>query len=159
MNTIAQTLAAAKWQAIEHYLTDRRPLKYFRAHGAAVETALIAWWTDIFGASTHLSLLAIGGFGRNELYPHSDLDLAIVSPDELTEIEQHQIAQFVQILWDNQLAPAVKSGSLQQLCESAKHDITADTAFFGGAIPFRQPEISRTIPTCHSKSTKYYPIY
>ncbi len=129
MNTIAQTLAAAKWQAIEHYLTDRRPLKYFRAHGAAVETALIAWWTDIFGASTHLSLLAIGGFGRNELYPHSDLDLAIVSPDELTEIEQHQIAQFVQILWDNQLAPAVKSGSLQQLCESAKHDITADTAF------------------------------
>lgn len=129
MTPIAQTLHAAKWQAIETYLADRRPLNYFRHHTAAVENALCAWWAELFSEHEELSLLAIGGFGRKELYPHSDLDLAIAAPHELTDAQHQKITQFIQILWDNQLAPAVKSGSLKQLAESAKHDLTADTAF------------------------------
>lgn len=40
-----------------------------------------------------------------------------------------KIALFVQSLWDMQLAPAVKVGSIEELCASAADDITGDTAF------------------------------
>lgn len=126
---LAETLTQEKWRIMTQYLSDRRPLKYFRAHAAAVEKVLCQLWMHHFGSNSPLALLAIGGFGRNELYPYSDLDMAIVAPHELTDNEQNTICQFIQMLWDMQLSPAVKSGSLKQLCQSAKDDLTTDTAF------------------------------
>lgn len=129
MNAIANMLHAAQKQAIEHYLIDRRALKYFRNHTLAVNQALSALWNQIFGFDESLALLAIGGFGRSELYPYSDVDLAIVIPEHISHDQQQQVIQFTQQLWDWSLAPAIQSGSLKQLCASAKADLSTDTAF------------------------------
>lgn len=126
---IQSRLQNKKLQAIQHYLRERRPLKFFRAHTHALNQALRDLWLHHFGANSDLSLLAVGGFGRGEMYPHSDLDLAIVAPEPLNASQQNQIAQFVQNLWDWQLKPAVRSGSLNELLESARHDLSTDTAF------------------------------
>lgn len=126
---IAHTLAQAKSQAMHDYAQHREPRHFFRDYVAAMETALCDLWQHYFGNTSHLALLATGGLGRRELYPHSDLDLAIVSAQPLNETEKYNITQFIQKLWDMKLSPAVKSGSLKELCESAKTDLTADTAF------------------------------
>ena len=128
IQSAAQDLRFKKQQAIAAYRHHRQPMVFFDAYGRAIETALGALWLEIFGAG-RLCLLATGGFGRDEMYPYSDLDLAIVSPEPLDELEQEQIALFVQSLWDMQLAPAVKVGSIEELCASAADDITGDTAF------------------------------
>ena len=128
IQSAAQDLRFKKQQAIAAYRVHRQPMVFFDAYGRAIETALGALWLEIFGAG-RLCLLATGGFGRDEMYPYSDLDLAIVSPEPLDELEQEQIALFVQSLWDMQLAPAVKVGSIEELCASAADDITGDTAF------------------------------
>lgn len=118
-----------KWLIIDDYLADRRPLKFFRDFTQLIDDTLQNLWQHHFADETELCLLAVGGFGRGEMYPHSDIDLAIVSDEPLNDTQQNRIAQFVQTLWDWQLSPAVRSGSVAQLCESAQHDLTADTAF------------------------------
>ncbi|PIT44128.1 [protein-PII] uridylyltransferase [Snodgrassella alvi] len=72
--------------------------------------------------------MAIGGFGRGEMYPYSDMDMAIVSKNAIDDELQQQIATFVQILWDIHLQPAPKVGTIEELCESARQDLTGDSA-------------------------------
>ncbi|MDO5357210.1 MAG: [protein-PII] uridylyltransferase [Conchiformibius sp.] len=129
MNENWQTfLQQGREQAAAAYRRHRRPHRFFRDYTAVLETVLRAVWADCFNGSG-LCLLAVGGFGRGEVYPYSDTDLAVVSRHSLDERQQAQLAQFVQTLWDCGLNPAVKAGSLNELADAACADLTADTAF------------------------------
>lgn len=74
-----QTYRQQKAAAETAYRQNNRPTVYFRDHIAAAETLLQTLWQIHFPDSNDISLIAIGGFGRCELYPHSDWDLAIIS--------------------------------------------------------------------------------
>ena len=74
-----QTYRQQKAAAETAYRQNNRPTAYFRDHIAAAETLLQTLWQIHFPDSDDISLIAIGGFGRCELYPHSDWDLAIIS--------------------------------------------------------------------------------
>lgn len=128
IHSAAQELKFKKQQAVEAYLQKRQPNVFFEQYGRALDKMLGTLWCSFFSDS-RLCLLAIGGYGRDEMYPHSDLDLAIVSESPLTEEQHTAIVAFIQTLWDMQLVPAAKSGSIAELCESARNDLTADTAF------------------------------
>lgn len=130
----ADTLKTRKQQAVDAYRVRHNPLIFFEQYGAAVEEALAVLWQTLFSDHTNLCLMATGGFGRGEMYPYSDVDLALVSAEPLTSQEQERTAAFVQALWDMQLTPALKAGSISELCESAREDITGDTAFLEARI-------------------------
>lgn len=117
-----------KQEAITAYRVDKQPKTFFRLYGNALDTMLQTLCADLFSGSDWC-LLAIGGFGRQEMYPFSDLDLALVTREPLNEAQQQAVAQLVQTLWDLSLAPALKSGSLKELLASAQQDLTAETAF------------------------------
>lgn len=125
----AHTLKTRRQQAAQAYRTRRNPMVFFEQYGAAVEETLAVLWQAFFSDGLNLCLMATGGFGRGEMYPYSDVDLALVSAEPLTPAEQEKTAAFVQALWDMQLTPALKTGSISELCASAREDITGDTAF------------------------------
>lgn len=116
-------------QLIEQYTKKPQPHVFLQAHTVLIKKLLASLWQEHLNQYPHLALLATGGFGRNELYPYSDIDLAIISPLLLTKEEETAISTFIRILWDYKLCPAPKSGSKEQLLKSAQDDITADTAF------------------------------
>lgn len=116
-----------KQAAVDRYLADRKPMPFFQAYAAALDEELCRLWQQ-FCSGSRLCLLAIGGYGRGEVYPHSDIDLAVVAPDAMTAAEETQIAALVQALWDMQLTPALQSGSLKQLADTAAQDLNTDTA-------------------------------
>ncbi len=116
-------------QLVAHYRRKPHPHTFLREHTLQVKKLLAQLWQPYALIYPHFTVLATGGFGRAELYPYSDIDLAIISPDELTPAEEEAIARFLQTLWDIPLHPAARTGSKQQLLDAAKEDITADTAF------------------------------
>jgi [protein-PII] uridylyltransferase len=124
---LSEKLNQQKQHAAEVFRQRLHPFVYFRQHTEIITEVVTTLWQEFF-AGQELCLLAIGGFGRGEMYPYSDMDMAIVSKNAIDDELQQQIATFVQILWDIHLQPAPKVGTIEELCESARQDLTGDSA-------------------------------
>ena len=75
------------------------------ARTALVEKVLLRLWDEVIcsGRSDPKSfgLVALGGFGRRALFPHSDVDILFLHADRSTEAElRDPIRVFCQELWD-----------------------------------------------------------
>jgi [protein-PII] uridylyltransferase len=82
-------------------------------------------WPD--GAAQHVALFAVGGYGRGELHPHSDIDLLILVDGDPAEYRDG-IEQFVQNLWDLKLNIGHSVRTVDQCHQEAKDDIATATA-------------------------------
>lgn len=89
-----------------------------------VEQFVLHFWRQGLAEQENLSLIAVGGFGRGELHPHSDVDLLILYQQQLP---QQQIATFIQNLWDLGLEVGHAVRSLQQTIELATQDVAVAT--------------------------------
>ena len=45
-------------------------------------------------------IFSVGGYGRGELHPYSDIDLLLLSKTGLSKEEQKKIEKFISLLWD-----------------------------------------------------------
>ncbi len=55
-------------------------------------------------AGANIALLAVGGYGRRQLFPYSDIDLLLLfESDQEAEGSKKIIAPFLQCLWDSGL--------------------------------------------------------
>jgi [protein-PII] uridylyltransferase len=51
-----------------------------------------------------VALLAVGGYGRKELFPYSDIDLLVLTPDDKTQLAiKEPLSMFLRDLWDQGL--------------------------------------------------------
>lgn len=92
------------------------------------DALLIQLWQEM-GLSEQLgiSLIAVGGYGRREMFPLSDLDfLILVEQTPSLEIEE-KITQFIQFLWDCGFEVGHSVRTLQQCESEGKQDITIAT--------------------------------
>lgn len=107
-----------------------RPFVFFRSYTALLDDFMRHLFDAVFGENMPAALLATGGYGRGEVYPFSDVDFALLLPeDALPEDFAGKIENFVQTLWDCGLSPAPQTGGTQALCALAAADLNADTAF------------------------------
>ena len=118
----------------------KEPLK------ARSTTRAIAWLTDcvvieVFHlATTHLhplpepsdterlSLIAVGGSGRGEMAPHSDVDLLFLMPHKLTPRAESAIESMLYILWDLKLKVGHASRTVKECIRLAREDYTIRTS-------------------------------
>lgn len=75
-----------------------------------------------------LSVLAVGGYGRGEMAPHSDVDLLFLSPWKLTPWAESVIESMLYILWDLHLKVGHASRTVKDCLRLAREDITIRTA-------------------------------
>lgn len=86
-----------------------------------------AWQRFDWGDDADIALVAVGGYGRGELHPYSDVDLLILLDSEDQESFREPIEGFLTLLWDIGLEVGQSVRSVQQCAEEARADLTVIT--------------------------------
>ena len=91
------------------------------------EQALRRLWS-LSGMPADAALLAVGGFGRGELFPGSDIDVLVLLPDTPDEAAQAAAERFVAACWDAglEIGPSVRT--VQACVEESAADLTVQTS-------------------------------
>ncbi|MEY3551444.1 MAG: hypothetical protein RL520_2112 [Pseudomonadota bacterium] len=80
----------------------------------------------------HFALLAVGGYGRQALFPYSDVDVLVLLPDDLQlesdETLKARIEGFIGSCWDAGLEIGSSVRQLHECLSEAAADITVQTA-------------------------------
>ena len=97
---------AAESQRIQHSFEETNEgLAVLRARSDLVDALVIRLYQEFISGDPqqprHLCLVALGGYGRRELFPHSDIDLLFLTEDESGQSTYHDaIAALLRMLWD-----------------------------------------------------------
>jgi [protein-PII] uridylyltransferase len=89
---------------------------------------------QLFGATglpSGYALVAVGGYGRGELFPHSDIDVLLLVPqplDDLPAAHKEKIERFVTVCWDIGMAIGFAARSVDECIAEAARDVTVQTA-------------------------------
>jgi [protein-PII] uridylyltransferase len=75
-----------------------------------------------------LCLIAVGGYGRQELFPHSDIDLVILLDSGDVSVYQEMLTNFLTSLWDIGLKPGQSVRTVEQCVTAAINDQTIMTS-------------------------------
>ncbi|MBT9567022.1 MAG: [protein-PII] uridylyltransferase [Thiobacillus sp.] len=112
-------LAAAylKKPAVKHYLSQ---------HAALVDDVL-ATLSALVALPGRFSLAAVGGYGRGELFPGSDVDVLLLLPQEPSAAEQAALERWVQACWDVGLEIGHSVRTIETSLAEADADITVET--------------------------------
>jgi [protein-PII] uridylyltransferase len=104
-----------------------------------------------------VALLAVGGYGRSELFPYSDIDLLILTPDEKTQLAiKEPLSMFLRDLWDQglRISQSVHTPTDCNQIDSANAELAVSLLdrrlLAGGDALFRQirdprPDLGRNI--------------
>ena len=84
-----------------------------------------AW--NKFDWDEKISLVAVGGYGRGELHPQSDVDLMLLIRSGKPSRYREDIEGFLAFLWDIQLKIGHSVRSISDCIQAAKDDITIAT--------------------------------
>jgi [protein-PII] uridylyltransferase len=100
---------------------------------AARTRAVDAWvrqaWERCIGADrTDVGLFAVGGYGRGELFPHSDIDLLVLAEPDAQCAHHDALARLFALLWDAGLPVGHAVRSAGECTAAAAGDITVLTA-------------------------------
>jgi [protein-PII] uridylyltransferase len=84
--------------------------------------------TNIRSAGERLAVLAVGGYGRGEMAPHSDVDIAFITPIKQTPWCEQVIEAILYFFWDLGLKVGHSSRSLDDMVRMCRQDLTIRTA-------------------------------
>ncbi|MEP2550192.1 MAG: [protein-PII] uridylyltransferase, partial [Marinomonas sp.] len=79
-------------------------------------------------AAERLTLVAVGGYGRAEMAPHSDVDIAFITPMKRAPWCEQAIEAMLYILWDLGLKVGHSSRTIDDTLKMAREDLTIRTA-------------------------------
>jgi len=100
----------------------------FRQHCKLIDQLLIKIWAELH-IDSRCCLIAVGGYGRGELYPYSDIDLLILIPEHAGDDDSlnQDIERLVGLMWDLGLNVGHSVRTLSECTDEAKKDITVQT--------------------------------
>lgn len=121
-----QSLQAATQALAQQFATGTEVRELLHARAGFIDTMLHHLWTQQMPQTAAASLIAVGGYGRAELHPASDIDLLILSADH-PESLSGAITSLITFLWDIGLQVSHSVRSLTHCIQLAADDISVMT--------------------------------
>jgi len=123
--TIRESLRNARQALQKEYLTHGQAKRLLQAHTKMADAHLREAW-QMLNIPAGLALVAAGGYGREELYPKSDIDLLILLPHQPDEALQEKLQELVGVFWDIGLEASHSIRTVED-CISESTDVTVQT--------------------------------
>lgn len=121
-----ETLSRGR-DAIRHAFDGKvatRPL--LMRYRRLVDEVLQSLWVSV-DLPASAALVAVGGYGRGDLFPHSDVDVLILLEAEPDALTQAAIEQLVGLFWDIGLEVGHSVRTITACLEEARRDVTVQT--------------------------------
>jgi [protein-PII] uridylyltransferase len=96
---IRDALRAARLELQHDYEAHAQPQRLLRGHAKLIDRYLQLVWQQA-GMPDDAAFVAVGGYGRMELFPKSDIDLLILLPEQPDPDLQQRLQALVGVLWD-----------------------------------------------------------
>jgi [protein-PII] uridylyltransferase len=120
-------LAVARQSLRESYLRKPHPRRLLQRHAQLIDRIVKAVWAQT-GVPRGAALVATGGYGRGELFPHSDIDLLVLLPAEPGPAERASLERLIGSLWDIGLEIGHSVRTVRECIEVAAADVTVNTS-------------------------------
>ena len=116
-------------QSLADRFRDNEPVESLvRLRARVIDQAVLAAWEHFATGSTdRCALVAVGGYGRGELHPHSDVDLMVVRDEKSDAAVDEAISRFFIFLWDIGLEVGHSVRTPQDCEVESRNDVTVMT--------------------------------
>jgi [protein-PII] uridylyltransferase len=92
-----------------------------------IDNLLIQAWKLKMPADADAAMIAVGGYGRMELHPGSDIDLMILVDERDPDRHGEKLAELLTFFWDIGLEVGHSVRTVAECIREAKQDITVAT--------------------------------
>ena len=122
----------ALWQSLSEDGASTRGVRAtLRKTSHLADDLLRKLWLAV-GLGPEFALVAVGGFGRGELFPHSDVDVLVLLPDEASPDTdaplKAQLEHLIGLCWDCGLDIGSSVRKVTECVEEASRDVTVQTS-------------------------------
>ena len=111
---------------LDRFLTSKNIKKFFDEFSGETDNLITSLCDEMINPIS-VSLLAVGGYGRKELFPYSDVDILVLTNDEINKSDKEKIEKFITALWDIGLEIGVSVRTNSECISEAKKDVTVCT--------------------------------
>ncbi len=109
------------------FLTSGRVVALLARHTKLIDSLIASLYSVIARSNEKVAVVAVGGYGRGEMFPYSDIDLLFLY-DPADETSAAQIVEsLLYILWDLGFKVGQAHRTIEEALELAKADITIRT--------------------------------
>ncbi|HEY8609459.1 MAG TPA: [protein-PII] uridylyltransferase [Noviherbaspirillum sp.] len=125
--TLKEQLKGGRQAVISAYQQDGKAEKLLASLRQNVDAALIRAWQE-YRLPTSAALVAVGGYGRGELFPHSDVDVLILLEGAPDAAMKQKLEELVQLFWDIGLEIGHSIRTVDECLTESAADITVQTS-------------------------------
>ncbi|TFW32982.1 [protein-PII] uridylyltransferase [Massilia horti] len=120
-------LKSERAHVIQAFKEDGKPEKLLRGLRRVVDSVLAEAWRAS-GLPHNTALVGVGGYGRGELFPYSDVDVLILLESRPDALTQAKLENLVQLLWDLGLEIGHSIRTVDECMTESAADITVQTS-------------------------------
>ena len=127
LESFKNTLKTVDSLLIKKFHSGFHASELIKEKAALIDQALAHAWNNIFDGADDICLIAVGGYGREELHPGSDIDILILMQDDQFEKHGPGIEKFLTFLWDIGLDVGHSVRTIEDCVTQSESDITIIT--------------------------------
>ena len=127
-STDTEDFALQRQKLADAFLANGRVAAYLRGHCALIDRSVKALAAES-GVPAACTIVAVGGYGRGEMFPYSDIDVLVLLPEDHDAATDEAVGKFVTDLWNLRLTVGSVVRTPREMLEAAQEDISVATAF------------------------------